>query len=184
MLEGAGSIRPRSAIGLWKRSHTEQWAQEIIQRIRAGELQSAEGSPAALIAWHRDTNDKLLDTPSVAVELLNVLRPIVAVGRFITYSALALHEYPRAGEQLKAGDEQTRHQFAQEVRRIPQGGGDLYSGHRCLGEGVAVELIEIALRMLTAAMEYEVPAQNLAVDLSDLPAAPKDGFRIRHVVGL
>ncbi|HET8791480.1 MAG TPA: cytochrome P450 [Modicisalibacter sp.] len=67
---------------------------------------------------------------------------------------------------------------------IPQGDGDLYNGHRCPGEGVAVELIEVALHMLTSAMTYDVPHQNLKVALSDLPAAPKDRFRIRDVVAL
>lgn len=248
MLDGAGAVGPQSAKGLWKRSHTENWAQKIIQRIRDGELQPAAGSPAALIAWHRDSDGELMDKASAAVELLNVVRPVVAVGRFITYSALALHEYPHAREQLHSGGEPARRQFAQEVRRfypffpfiggrarepfdwrghrfergswvlldlygtnhdpriwdepqvfrperfaaddpnayqfVPQGGGDLYRGHRCPGDGVAVELIETALRMLTTAMAYEVPVQNLAVDLSELPAAPKDGFRMRQIVGL
>lgn len=246
MIENAASFGPRSVIGLWKRHHTENWAQELIRRIRAGELQPGEDTPAALIAGHRGLDGEPLDTASAAVELLNVLRPVVAVARFITYSALALHEYPSAREQLTAGDDQTRHRFAQEVRRfypffpviggrarepfdwrehhfergswilldlygtnhdsriwdqpeafrperfaggdgnaynlVPQGGGDLHDGHRCPGEGVTVELIEIALRMLTSAMNYRVPPQDLTVDLSEIPAAPKDRLRIRDIV--
>nr|WP_297459142.1 cytochrome P450 [uncultured Halomonas sp.] len=246
MLDGAASVGPRSWRGLWLRRHTERWAEEIIRQIRKDELLPADGSPAALIAYHRDRQGRWLDENDAAVELLNVLRPIVAVGRFIAYAALALHDYPQARESLHGGGEAARRAFAQEVRRfypffpmiggrvrepfewrdhrfahgdwvlldiygtnhdprsweapdafrperfasgndagyafIPQGGGDLYNGHRCPGEGVAVALIEIAIDKLTSAMTYDVPRQNLAVDLSDLPAAPKDRFRIRNVV--
>jgi len=35
------------------------------------------------IAWHRDGEGRLLDTKVARVELINVLRPTVAVARFI-----------------------------------------------------------------------------------------------------
>jgi fatty-acid peroxygenase len=210
-------------------------------------LHPAEDSPAAIIARHRDTEDQPLTEEAAAVELINVLRPIVAVGRFITYAALALHNHPEAAERVRAGGERERRQFAQEVRRfypffpliggrvlepfdwrgrhfekqdwvlldlygtdhdpalwsdpevfrperfakgegndytfVPQGGGDVY-GHRCPGDMAAVTLIEVAIDMLATKMRYSVPEQNLDVDLSDLPAAPKDRFHMRDVAML
>jgi fatty-acid peroxygenase len=50
-----------------------------------------------------------------AVELLNVLRPTVAVARFVTFAALALHEHPRSKQKLRS-DDYLEH-FVQEVRR-------------------------------------------------------------------
>jgi fatty-acid peroxygenase len=48
---------------------------------------------------------------------LNVLRPTVAVGRFIVFAAHALHENPQWAEHFAAGDEEDLEGFVQEVRR-------------------------------------------------------------------
>jgi fatty-acid peroxygenase len=53
-----------------------------------------------------------------AVELLNLLRPTVAVARYVTFAALALHQHPEWRERLQAGGEETAEQFVQEVRRF------------------------------------------------------------------
>ena len=69
---------------------------------------------------------------------------------------------------------------------IPQGGGDHYEHHRCAGEWITIELMKRAATLLTAAMDYRVPRQNLAISLSRLPACPKSGFvidRIRRTDG-
>src|SRR5699024_7623117 len=87
-------------------------------QIRDGELQPEAGAPAAVIAEHRDLDDELLALETAAVELINILRPIVAVARFVTYCALALHEYPQARAQLQFGGEHARHRFVQEGRRF------------------------------------------------------------------
>ncbi len=52
-----------------------------------------------------------------AVELLNVLRPVVAVARYVAFAALALHEHPEAREAV-AGDDRRSEAFVQEVRRF------------------------------------------------------------------
>jgi cytochrome P450 len=52
------------------------------------------------------------------VERINILRPTVAVARFITFGALALHENPESRERLRAGDEEYLEWFVQEVRRF------------------------------------------------------------------
>ncbi|MFP3670857.1 cytochrome P450, partial [Priestia sp. SIMBA_032] len=51
-----------------------------------------------------------------AVELLNLLRPTVAVGRYLTFAALALHRHPGWRDDLAAGNDVAAHWFAQEVR--------------------------------------------------------------------
>jgi fatty-acid peroxygenase len=64
---------------------------------------------------------------------------------------------------------------------IPQGGGDHHRNHRCAGEWATVALMESAVRLLTTGMRYEVPDQDLRVDLSRLPAIPKSRFVINSV---
>ena len=50
------------------------------------------------------------------MELLNVVRPIVAVGRFVVFSALALHRNPKWAARLRDAPEAIP-PFVQEVRR-------------------------------------------------------------------
>ena len=52
-----------------------------------------------------------------AVELLNLLRPIVATARFVAFAALALHRHPEARESVAGGSAGQETAFAHEVRR-------------------------------------------------------------------
>ncbi|MBX7265665.1 cytochrome P450 [Micromonospora sp. Llam7] len=64
---------------------------------------------------------------------------------------------------------------------VPQGGGGHLTGHRCAGEWITIELMKRAVTLLTGAMRYDVPPQDLAVDLSRMPALPASGFVITDV---
>src|SRR5262249_49333344 len=64
-----------------------------------------------------DLDGKRLAVKIAAVELLNVLRAIVAVARFIAFAAKALLEHPGARERMESGDARYLHYFVQEVRR-------------------------------------------------------------------
>ena len=64
---------------------------------------------------------------------------------------------------------------------IPQGGGDPYANHRCAGEGITIEIMKRAVRLLTTEMRYEVPAQDLTIDMSRMPAVPRSRFVISNV---
>jgi fatty-acid peroxygenase len=64
---------------------------------------------------------------------------------------------------------------------IPQGGGDYDTNHRCPGEWITIELMKQAVCILTTAMQYEVPEQDLRINLSRMPAMPKSRLIIRHV---
>lgn len=118
MISGAGAVGPRNWRGMLRRSRTERWMRNIINRIRDGEVQPPEGSAAHIIAWHRDTDGELLDVRVAAVELINVLRPTVAVARFITFAALALHDYADCKQKLRSGGDGFLELFVQEVRRF------------------------------------------------------------------
>jgi fatty-acid peroxygenase len=118
MIDGAGSAGPRNWRGLILRQRTERWIRDVIERVRAGELEVADGSAPHVIAWHRDLSGEQLDTKVAAVEPINVLRPVVAVARFVTFVTLALHEHPECRQALRAGGDDYIGLFVQEVRRF------------------------------------------------------------------
>ncbi|HYF58385.1 MAG TPA: cytochrome P450 [Burkholderiaceae bacterium] len=64
---------------------------------------------------------------------------------------------------------------------VPQGGGDARTGHRCPGEGVAQEVTRAVLGWLVERIVYEVPEQDMSLDMTRLPAVPRSGFRIANL---
>lgn len=117
MIDGAGGIGPRHLAARKARREAEAWTQHLIEQVRAGELQGDPTRALMVVAHHRDLDGKPLDSRIAAVELLNLLRPTVAVAYFITYAALELLAHPHWCERLRAEDELLE-PFAQEVRRL------------------------------------------------------------------
>ncbi|HEY8616591.1 cytochrome P450 [Phenylobacterium sp.] len=115
MIEGAGAVGPRNWKGLALRSRTERWARRQVADARAG---THADSPLAAVAFHRDEAGELLPERTAAVEYLNLLRPTVAVDRFVVFCAMALHDQPEWRERLAGADGATYAAFAQEVRRF------------------------------------------------------------------
>jgi len=89
-----------------------------IEQIRDHKLKVAEGAPAHVIARHRGLNGELLQIQVAAVELLNLLRPIVAIAVYIAFIALALRKYPQYAGKVKADKDNEVEHFVQEVRRF------------------------------------------------------------------
>ena len=117
MIDGAGTVFRRTLQGLLLRSRTERWAKELVASVRAGRIAPPPDSPLAVIARHRDRNEQVLPVDIAANELINVLRPVVAVARFIVFGAQAMHEFPEWRARLASGDDTALTSFAQEVRR-------------------------------------------------------------------
>ncbi|MFE9692878.1 cytochrome P450 [Micromonospora sp. NPDC005806] len=244
MIEAPAAVGSRHWHGRLARRHAEHWIGDLIGRTRTGALPAPEGCALRVIAEHRDERGQLLPRRIAAVELLNVLRPTVAVDRYVVFAALALHDHPGWRERVRGDDTATEH-FVQEVRRyypffpvvaarvrrsfewrgyafpqgrrvlldlyathhhpelwpqpdrfrperfaswpgdpfslIPQGGGDHFTGHRCAGEWITIELMKRAVANLTTAMSYRVPPQDLALDLSRLPTPPPGSLLIDGV---
>ncbi len=249
MLDGAGAFGPPNWRGRLRRRATERWAQERVRDARDGN----RGAALERLLTHRDADGRGLNDEVATVELLNLLRPTVAVGRFAVFAALALHQHPAWAERFRSGDEEHLRGFVQEVRRtapffpliagrathelewrgerfapgalvaldifathrdarlwreplrfrperhaatggsddhrahavnalIAQGAGDdLATSHRCPGEPLAIELLEEIVRLLTRRMTYEVPAQDLGVDLRRFPTLPRSGFLMTEI---
>lgn len=245
MIDGAGSFGFRFWRGVFARKRTEIWIEELIYKVRAQKEFMDENTPVYSIASHRELNGKLLDKDIAAVELINILRPIIAVSRFITFAALAIYTNPECKQKLILGNNKYLWCFVQEVRRyypffpfvaartrksfewndyhfpanqqvlldlygtnhdpviwenpeefrperflqwdensfnfIPQGDGDYYPNHRCAGEWIAIELMKKGTEFLVHNLQYDVPYQNLTVEMSRMPALPKSRFIINNV---
>jgi fatty-acid peroxygenase len=244
LVTSPAAVGPGHWRGLLARRRAQRWAADLVTRARAGRLPAPEGSALRAIAGHRDERGAPLPRRVAAVELLNVLRPTVAVSRFVVFAALALHDHPRWRERVRE-DGKAATCFVQEVRRyypffpavaarvrhsfdwqgyhfpkgrrvlldlygtnhhaalwpepelfrperfagwpgdayalVPQGGGDPWTGHRCPGEWITIELLTRAVANLTTAMSYEVPPQDLALDLRRMPTLPPSGFVMANV---
>lgn len=116
LIDALGGVGPRYQEGRKARKRTEDWIKNILSEFRNGQFKSV-GKAIEKIATYKDANGKLLDLQSAAVELINVLRPIVAVARFVVFSALALHDHPEYEDKLSNATDSELEMFAQEVRR-------------------------------------------------------------------
>jgi fatty-acid peroxygenase len=118
MIDAFGSAGFRHLRGRRARSRAEGWIKGIIRDIRSGKLLPDPDTPAYAVAWHREPDSKLLDPQMAAVELLNAVRPIIAISYYICFTALALHKHPHYRQQLREGGDREAEYFAQEVRRF------------------------------------------------------------------
>lgn len=118
LFEGVASIGSKHWFARLARRRLEKWIACLIQDIRAGRLLPPEESAVNIVALHSELNGKLLSPKVAAVELLNVLRPTVAVSVFITFSALAMQEHSECHQKLREGDNEYLEMFVQEVRRF------------------------------------------------------------------
>ena len=48
------------------------------------------------------------------------------------------------------------------------------------GEWITIELMKRVMRLLTAAMRYDLPEQDLRIDLARMPALPASRFVITN----
>ena len=242
MIDNAASFGPHYVQARYLRERCERWARGVISAVREHRAAS-EGTPVHALASHADPDGEPLDEETAAVELINLLRPTVAVGRYVVFLALALHRHPEWRDRLRAAspDASGVTHFVQEVRRtapffpviagrarkeidwhghrfaegdwvmldlygtnrdprvwedpesfrperfegralgafdmVPQGGGDFLGAHRCPGEWMTIRLMEEAVRLLLE-LDCSLPAQDLSVSLSRMPALPADGFVI------
>lgn len=245
MVDAAGSAGPRNWRALLIRNRTEHWARALVDAVRAGQIQPAYDSALNVIARHRDAEGDLISVKDAAVELINILRPTVAISRYIAFAVLALHQHPECRARAATADDAWLTMFVQEVRRfypfipvmggrarhdfewhgmhvtkgtwvlldlygtdhhpgiwgdpdvfrparferwessgfdlIPQGGGDHYSGHRCPGEFITMDLMKSAVKLFAAEIGYDVPPQDLSIDLGRVPTLPASGMVIDRV---
>lgn len=260
LFDAAAGNPARHVAARLARRGLESWLAALVRDVRAGAVTPPAGSALEEIAFWPDENGRPLPSRVAAVELLNVLRPTVAVAVYVVFAAHALTRYPAWQDALAAAAERrtgpsangsnASHDavltaFAQEVRRaypffpavmararhdftwggvrfgagdrvlldlygtnhdpalwrdpqsfrperflgdapppfafVPQGGGDVATGHRCPGEGITLALMKVAIDVLTRRVRFGVPRQDLRIDYHRLPALPRDRFRMTDV---
>ncbi|ABE49710.1 cytochrome P450 [Methylobacillus flagellatus] len=246
MIDSGAKLGPHHWRGRWARKSCERWLGQLIEDIRHYGEQGQAGSILQSIAWHRDEHGQRLPLQVAAVELINILRPTVAIAQLAVFCALALHSFPACRQKLQQGDEDYLGWFVLEVRRfypffpflaavvredfrwqnlefkrgqrvlldiygthrdpalwqdpaqfiperfkdwdgnsfglIANGGATYEYHHRCPGEWITIALMKAITRMLVHEIEYTVPAQDLRLDLSRIPALPESGFIIQPVI--
>lgn len=244
LITSGGDLGLHHYEGRNNRKKAEKWIAKLVKKLRSGQITADQNTALYIISTHRDLEDNLLDERIAAVEILNVIRPTVAVGRFIIFLADALLKHPAYREKLQQ-DDQLNEWFVQEVRRfypffpfaaarvkkdfdwngfhfpkgrrvlldlygtnhdsaswndpdvfrperfkdwdgsahnfIPQGGGDHHKNHRCPGEWIAIESMKLALKYFTTRMDYDVPEQDLSMEMNDFPPIPKSKFIIKNI---
>lgn len=245
LFDKAGSVGPGHIRSRLARRRSDRWAAGLVEEIRSGHRRPAAGSPAHAIAWHRDPKGDLLPSTIAGVELLNIVRPTVALSVYVVFVAHALATQPGARRELDPGDPKAVERFVREVRRfypffpataakarrtfewnghvfpkgrtaildlygtchdearwtepdrfrpdrfekdkpsaydlIPQGGGEHRGGHRCAGEWATIAVMTAATVILASQMRYELPRQNLRLDMSRLPSLPRSGMILGDV---
>ncbi|GAB4075165.1 cytochrome P450 [Barrientosiimonas marina] len=117
MIDAFGAVGPRHWKGRMARNRTERWIMQLIEQVRNGTLTPRAETALSHISWHRDLQGHLLPVHTAAVDVINILRPIVAVARYVTYGALAMHAFPEAKQKLQNDAGAYTGMFVQEVRR-------------------------------------------------------------------
>lgn len=118
MVDGFGGIGLRYYEGKYARRRTEKWMRDIVKQIRNKKIKPAKNTAAYTIVWHKELNGKLLSTQIAAVELINIIRPIVAIATYITFGALAMYQYSDCRSKIQKNENNYTHMFVQEVRRF------------------------------------------------------------------
>ncbi|WP_096550158.1 cytochrome P450 [Ureibacillus thermosphaericus] len=104
-------------IGRNKRNQLEKKMEKLIEKIRSNEVQVQSESILHQFVFYKDLNGSLLDVETVAVEIINILRPIVAISIYINFIVMALSQFPHERVKLKNTPDYI-HLFIQEVRRF------------------------------------------------------------------
>ncbi|MDH2327490.1 cytochrome P450 [Cereibacter sp. SYSU M97828] len=103
MSDRSGHFGPGTVATLWQRRALER-------QLRSAMRDATGDTPLAVLA-------RELPPGTAAVELLNILRPVVAIGRYIAFAAKALHEHPMWCELFRSGNDDYIADFCEEVRR-------------------------------------------------------------------
>ncbi|GAA3760950.1 fatty-acid peroxygenase [Spinactinospora alkalitolerans] len=121
MVDGFATPGPRHWRARWARGRREAGLAGLVEDVRGGAVTAQPGSALDVVARHRDADGEPLHPRVAAVELLNVVRPTVAVCWFVAFAAHALHLWPRHRARLREGGEEGAayaEAFVQEVRRF------------------------------------------------------------------
>jgi fatty-acid peroxygenase len=125
MIDGFGGMGPR----LWRAKlagwRTKSWLASAVARVRKGRPSLAAGTALNALSRQLDLQARPLDARIAAAELIDVIRPTVAVSWYVAFAALALDDHPEERDRLRReptgngiGVGLRADAFMQEVRRF------------------------------------------------------------------
>ncbi len=117
MIYGFGRMGKTYQKGKAARKQAEKWVRSSVIGVREGALIVEESSPLYQISMYEE-NGEQLDHNVAAVEIINMIRPIIAIATFVTFEALALKHYPECKGELTKRDSMYLEMFCEEVRRF------------------------------------------------------------------
>ncbi|MGX7126063.1 cytochrome P450 [Enterococcus viikkiensis] len=103
--------------GIENRKKAEKWVQSLIEEARTHPVARKEEVALYAFASATDDDGELLPIDVAAVELLNVIRPTVALTVWIALMGHALFSRPDIYQRLHAEFDQLQDSFIQEMRR-------------------------------------------------------------------
>ncbi|MCF3943199.1 cytochrome P450 [Oceanobacillus alkalisoli] len=118
LFESAASVGPPHWAGRMNRNKLERRIKGLVEDVRNGKIDPPEPSALYNFSWHQDLDGNYLEPEIVAVEVLNIIRPIVANAVYINFLVLALHKHPDELKKIKTADDEYTKMFIQEVRRV------------------------------------------------------------------
>jgi len=114
MVDGFGAPSTRNLRARKARRRTDAWVAGLVEQARAED--GDHGTPLHRVAHHRGPDGRLLPTHTAAVEVINLLRPLVAVSWLASGLFRAYAEQPHLGAGVVSGVVSPFH-VANEVRR-------------------------------------------------------------------
>ena len=118
IVDGFASPSPAWLRARRARKRADGWATRVISEVREGRRRPGRRTAMWVMAHATDPDGDLLPARTAAVELLNVLRPTVAVAYFAAFAALELEANPDLADRCATGDPVAVEKFCQEVRRM------------------------------------------------------------------
>lgn len=103
--------------GIENRKKSEKWAQSLIEEARINPVAGKENVALYAFANAKDTQGNLLPIDVAAVELLNIIRPTVALTVWIALMGHALFSRPDIYQRLHTEFDELQDSFIQEMRR-------------------------------------------------------------------
>ncbi|MCW6003984.1 cytochrome P450 [Micromonospora sp. CPCC 205371] len=118
LVGGFATLGPRHWRARRARGRLEDRFATLIGQARAGAFPMPPGSVLEAVSRHPGPDGEPLKPRLAAVELLNIIRPTVAVAWFVAFTGHALHRWPQHRDRLRTEDIGYAVAFAHEVRRF------------------------------------------------------------------
>lgn len=117
MISGAITSPTDHLKGISDRNESEDWAEGLIKEAREHPVAGKENLALYTFAQATDLNGELLPLEVAAVELLNIIRPTVALTVWMSLMGHALFSEEGVYNELKADFDDLQDPFIQEMRR-------------------------------------------------------------------